>query len=382
MALELEPSTWQGRATHLKALCRFLARRGLEFPLSERDLLAFLGYSYDSLLTRTGPQLSAKSMAAYLSGIRLSHAALGLGLLPRAKDSLFLGAAMAGYKKAASMSLPVATVRIALPVDVLYDILVYALRPRAAALDVRDGALIVTAAIFGLRPAGAQNLRREHVTVADGYASVLVESLNGRTHEQARRRGDRSFYDPPVVLERPCTVLQLLRAWTELRGTAPGKWFYRPGLPACNLDTAVRRLLPVVGYTVPPGCQVSGHSLRILAFSQSALMLRSDVRLQIRFDWKRVADMAEVYLDHRCRTTAASRVFFCPDLPGQQAGVQNAVAEHEPAGGVSGEEDRDEAESDDSSDSFATANGHADARLRLQRRPARSDEGGNGSQCS
>ena len=372
MGLELEPSTWQSRATHLKAMCAFLEKRGLDFPLSERDLLAFLGYSYDSLLTRSGPQLSSKSMAAYLSGIRLSHAALGLGLLPRARDSLFLGAAMAGYKKAASMNLSISMVRIALPVDALYDILAYALRPNAAALDVRDGALVVTAAIFGLRPAGAQGLRREHVCISESQVAVLVESLKGRTHEQARRRGERSFYAPPLVIELPCTVLQLLSRWTELRGATPGKWFSRPGLPAANLDAAVRRLVRVVGFSAPPGCQVSGHSLRILAFSQSALMLWSDVRLQIRFDWKNISDMAEVYLDHRSRTSAASRVFFCPDLPGHHS-IGAAAAEARVA------DDGGDSEGDDSSASFATAEGNDDTQLRLQLRPESPSEGGNGS---
>lgn len=356
MGMELEPSTWKGRATHLRAICTFLETRGLEFPLSERDLLAFLGHSYDSLLTRTGPQLSFKSMAAYLSGIRLSHAALGLGLLPRAKDSLFLSAAMAGYKKAASTNLPVAAVRIALPVNVLYDLLRYALRPNAATSDVRDGALVVTAAVFGLRPAAVQNLRREHVTISATHVAVLVKILKGRTPEQARRRGERSFYAPPTVPELPCTVLSLLGRWTELRGVAPGKWFYRPGLPACNLDDAVRRLMRTVGYVAPPGCQVSGHSLRILAFSQSALMLWSDVRLQIRFDWKNVADMAEVYLDHRSRTSAASRVFFCPDIPEHRL--------REFPDGPRAVDDRDcDSETSDSSStaSFATAEGHEDA---------------------
>ena len=375
MGMELEPSTWKGRATHLRAMCEFLESRGLEFPLSERDLLAFLGHSYDALLTRTGPQLSFKSMAAYLSGIRLSHAALGLGLLPKTKDSLFLGAAMAGYKKAASTNLPVAAVRIALPVDVLYEILRYALRTSATASDVRDGALVVTAAIFGLRPAGAQNLRREFVTISDNNVAVLVESLKGRTHEQARRRGERSFYAPPTVPELPCTVLDLLGRWTELRGIAPGKWFYRPGLPACNLDAAVRRLMHTVGYVAPPGCQVSGHSLRILAFSQSALMLWSDVRLQVRFDWKNIADMAEVYLDHRSRTRAASRVFFCPDIPTHRL----REFPDEPRT-VDDSDCEDETSDSSSAASFATAEGQADTRLRLQRRqPTADEEEGNGS---
>ena len=371
MSLELEPSTWQGRATHLKAMCVFLENRGLDFPLSERDLLAFLGYSYNSLLTRTGPQLSFTSMAAYLSGIRLSHAALGLGLLPRARDSLFLSAAMAGYKKAASLNLPVAAVRIALPVDVLYDILAYALRQHAAALDVRDGALVVTAAIFGLRPTGAQSLRREHVNISESQVAVLVQSLKGRTHEQARRRGERSFYAPPSVPELPCTVLRLLSRWTELRGVTPGKWFYRPGLPAANLDGAVRRLARVVGFSVPPGCQVSGHSLRILAFSQSALMLWSDVRLQIRFDWKNVADMAEVYLDHRSRTSGASRIFFCPDLPERSTLSPAAAAD---VSLLAAEQDGAASDDSRSSGSFATAEGDEDTQLRLQRRPQRGEE--------
>ena len=315
MGLQLEPSTWRGRATHLKAICSFMARFGLEFPLHERDILAFMGYSYHLLLQREGARLSAPSMASYLSGIRLTHAALGLGLLPRARDSLWLMAALDGYKKAASSNLPVGLVRIALPVDVLYDILAFALRAGASTLDVRDGALVITAGVFGLRPAGAQGVRREHVRLSASRISILVGSLKGRTAEQARRRGERSFYAPPIVPSRPLTVLDLLTRWTELRGDSAGPWFSRPGLPRGSLDRAVRRLAEAVGYSPPSGCQISGHSMRILAFSQSALMLWSDVRLKIRFDWKNVADMADVYLDHRARTSSASAVFFCPDVP-------------------------------------------------------------------
>ena len=315
MSMELEPSTWKGRATHMKAICNFMVQQGLDFPLAERHLVAFMGFSYSCLQRGTGPQLSSRSMASYIAGIRRTHAALGLGLLPQTADSLHLRAATEGYKKAASSSLPSGPVRIALPVHVLYMILQFGSARGAQPPDIRDASMIVTAAVFGLRPAGVQSLRCEQVEFSPGQIRILVESLKGRTLQQAQRRGARSFFAAPPVAGHPLTVLALLDRWAELRGAEPGRWFERAGMPAASLDAAVKRLTNALGWEAPRGCQVSGHSLRILAFSQSSLLSWSAPRMQVRFDWKRVEDMGEIYMDHLARTSAASLVFFSPHLP-------------------------------------------------------------------
>lgn len=175
--------------------------------------------------------------------------------------------------------------------------------------------MIVTAAVFGLRPAGVQSLLCEQVELSAGQIRVLVESLKGRTFQQAKRRGAYSFYTPPPVSEHPLRVLGLLGRWSELRGAASGRWFERADMSASGLDAAVKRLVVAVGWAPPKGCQVSGHSLRILTFSQAALLSWSGARMQVRFNWKRVEDMGEIYMDHLARTSSASLAFFSPHLP-------------------------------------------------------------------
>ena len=113
----------------------------------------------------------------------------------------------------------------------------------------------------------------------------------------------------------PRSVLELAEKWLELRGTEEGPLFDAEGLLSCNLDAATQRVVAAVGFVAPPGCSIRGHSCRISAFSQAALMAWDIVRLKIRFDWKNVDDMTDIYMDHRQRTTAASRVFFSPRLP-------------------------------------------------------------------
>lgn len=327
MGMALEPSTWRGRATHMAAICSFMKLRRKEFPLEERDLLAFLGYLYANLVTRTGPQIRAVSVPGYLSGIRLTHEALGLGRLPLVRDSLWLKAALEGYKKASDRNLPPTKIRVSIPPHVLYSVLDWAAGCRTTRRDLRDAALLVTATVFGLRPAGAQSILSEHVELDGTRMQVLVGALKGRTLEAALRRGGRTFYAPSEVPGHPRSVLQLMSNWAATRGTAAGPWFELEGLPACDLDAAARRLTAVVGYVAPEGCEVSGHSPRISAFSQAAMAQWSDVRLKIRFDWRNVADMADVYLDHRVRMSAASIVFFSPALPEPATGQESATAE-------------------------------------------------------
>ena len=120
------------------------------------------------------------------------------------------------------------------------------------------------------------------------------------------------------------TVLSILMAWRDARHTRSARWFDSPGLPAPSLDRAVTALTGAVGYAPPARCEVSGHFPRITAFSQAVLLQWSSVRLKLRFDWKRVEDMADVYMDHRSRTSAASRIFFDPSLPEPEASTTPA----------------------------------------------------------
>ena len=175
--------------------------------------------------------------------------------------------------------------------------------------------MVIAASVFGLRPAGAQSILFLNSSLDEDRLQVMVGSLKGRTLEAALRRGGRSFYRPKALRGHPNTVLGLMRQWVAVRGTGDGYFFDGCGLPRCNLDRATKRVMNAVGFKTPAGCDVSGNSPRISAFTQAVLLEWSDVRLRIRFDWKNLGDMADVYLDHRVRTTAASMIFFCPELP-------------------------------------------------------------------
>ena len=96
----------------------------------------------------------------------------------------------------------------------------------------------------------------------------MVGSLKGRTLEAALRRGGRSFYRPKALRGHPNTVLGLMRQWVAVRGTGDGYFFDGCGLPRCNLDRATKRVMNAVGFKAPAGCDVSGHSPRISAFTQ------------------------------------------------------------------------------------------------------------------
>ena len=315
MSEALENSSWDSRATHMRAICLSLEHHKRDFPLHERDMVAFMGFLYTCLVQNTGPQIGAVSVPSYVSSIRLTHEALGLGYLPTIKESLRLSAAFAGYKKASDRTLPPTAIRIAIPPQTLYAVLSGAFRAAATALDKRDASMVIAASVFGLRPAGAQSILFQNSSLDEDRLQVMVGSLKGRTLEAALRRGGRSFYRPKALRGYPNTVLGLMRKWVAVRGTGDGYFFDGCGLPRCNLDRATKRVMNAVGFKAPAGCDVSGHSPRISAFTQAVLLEWSDVRLRIRFDWKNLGDMADVYLDHRVRTTAASMIFFSPELP-------------------------------------------------------------------
>lgn len=324
MSMALEPRTWTARSNHMAALGMFMVETKRDFPLEMRDLVAFVGFLYSRLIRGVVPKISGASLANYISGVRLTHADLGLGELPPARSCMMLKAASAGYRKAYDAEMPPKDMRIAIPPDVLYQILVWAERPEATRVEVRNASLVITATVFGLRAAGAESILRETIDLDPERLQVLVNSLKARTREAARRRGARSFYAPDPVPGHPRTVLELVNNWLALRGSAEGPLFDADGLHPCSLDDATKRVVAAVGYEAPDGCAVRGHSPRISAFSQAALMQWDVVRLKIRFDWKNLDDMSDVYMDHRQRTSAASRVFFSPKLPepptGENAG--------------------------------------------------------------
>lgn len=225
----LETSTWGARATHVAALCGFMKARKRALPLTERTLVAFVGYLHTCLASRPGPQLRGVSLPGYLSGVRSTHAALGLGVLPTESESLLLAAAVAGYRKAADATVPPTTVRLAIPVHVLYKVMCHAQKPGADRLLKRDAALLVTAVVFGLRPSGVEGLRPEHIVeLSDTRCELLVSRLKGQTIEQALRRGARTFYAPAPVPGKPVTVLAVLQAWRDARSSRAARWFDHP----------------------------------------------------------------------------------------------------------------------------------------------------------
>lgn len=77
----------------------------------------------------------------------------------------------------------------------------------------------------------------------------------------------------------------------------------------------MKKVMRVVRYIVPAGRKVSGHLLRITAFSQNCILSWSDARMRVRFHWKSIEEMAYAYLDHRVRASSTSHVFFSPRIP-------------------------------------------------------------------
>lgn len=82
MSQVLERSSWEGRATYLRAICLSLQQSRRDFPLDERYLVAFLGFLYTCLAVKSGPQIGAVAVPSYVSGIRATHDALSLECLP------------------------------------------------------------------------------------------------------------------------------------------------------------------------------------------------------------------------------------------------------------------------------------------------------------
>ena len=191
LGMSLEPRTWTGRAHHMAALGMFMVETGREFPLDMRDVVSFVGFLHSRLIKGESPKISGKSLANYISGVRLTHADLGLGELPAVKSCMLLKAACAGYMKASDAAMPPKDIRIAIPPEVLYQILEWAARPNATKDDVRDAATVIIATVFGLRAAGAESLDRKGTELEEERLQVLVTSLKARTPEAAKRRGAR-----------------------------------------------------------------------------------------------------------------------------------------------------------------------------------------------
>lgn len=220
-----ESSTWTNRATHFSALCVFLDEKKASFPLAPATLVSFVGYLYNCLLRRLGPQLAAVSLPQYLSTARTICTILGGGELPTPSEYLPLEAVCLSYGKMpeCGSSRPV---RIGIPARVRYDILEWGRREEAARGEILDAALISFAAVFGLRAKGAEQVRREHVWLdGDAEMRVLVGSLKGRTTEAPMWRGARLFVSPPASIELPMTVLALIGRWKARRGDHDGYFF-------------------------------------------------------------------------------------------------------------------------------------------------------------
>lgn len=268
------------------------------------------------MLQNTRPRLRHVSLPAYLSGRRKTHDALGLGKLPTSDQDIALKAVCDGYTKASEGFLPPTDIRIALPAEIIYRIFLRGCVEGASLVVFRDSVLIIGATIYGLRPAGVQSVKMEHVTCGSLLLSVLVGSLKEKRLQEALRRGGRGFYIPGHSPEGYTKAVQdLITIWHDQRGTGDGRWFEAPGLSVANLNRAIKKATESLGWAPPQGCSVGGHCLRVSDFTQSVLLGWSPIRLQIRFDWKNVSDMKGVYMDHRSRVYPASLVFFSAEIP-------------------------------------------------------------------
>lgn len=160
--------------------------------------------------TKLGPT----SLPNYLSHIRLAPAALGLGKLLATGDSLRLQSVCTGYAKAADKRIPPTTLRASIPAHVLYSTFGWAARPRVTRRDLRDAALVVSAAVFGLRAKKAKSILYEQTEQDAEIFLVVVGSLKRCTFQGESRRSGRSFYSPSDSDGFPQTVLELNQKWT------------------------------------------------------------------------------------------------------------------------------------------------------------------------
>lgn len=109
-----------------------------------------IGLIEDCRRLGTGPQLSPLSLLTNISAARLSHQAIALGRLPIPSEFLPLDAVCNSYGKVMETSGP-GLVRIGLPAEVLYQVIGWGLGSKASPQGLRDAALVVCAAFFGLR---------------------------------------------------------------------------------------------------------------------------------------------------------------------------------------------------------------------------------------
>lgn len=198
MNLALSPRTCEARAASMAAVCTFMRESGVNFPLVYGDQIALVGFFYECLVKGVSPGLSYASLGGYLSGIRMTHEALGLGRFPTAGQNNCFKAVGAGYARDEGGIIQPAGMRIALPPDVLYKILPKGRRDNAQLSDVRGSALIICASIYGLRPSSVQSIKENHVEVRDSDLKVLVRALKGRSVQAAMGRGGKlSIFHKP-----------------------------------------------------------------------------------------------------------------------------------------------------------------------------------------
>lgn len=299
------------------ALMRFMRENSAENPLQPRHQVALVGFFFERLQARKAPSLRYASLSAYLSGIRQTHEALGLGSFPMAENCLLLRAVFTRYANSEVGTIRPTNIRIAIPPDVLYRILCSSCDSNAGRNEVRDAAMIIVATVYGLRPNSARSIDEESLAIETDSMRALVRVLKGKTKTASLSRGQRTFYFPQYApIGYPVTVRQFLLKWRDMRGRAPGSWFDAPGLSACSLDNSVKAATSALRWTSPSGCSVGGHCPRISAFTQCVPLGWIPMRLQIILDWKTFEDMTGVYMNHNARISPVSPVFFSPEMPG------------------------------------------------------------------
>lgn len=163
------------------------------FPSQENDLDTFGGSLFASLSTGGSPKLWAASLPNYLSGIKVTYAALWITALPTVRASLRLRAVCAGCTKVSVLRLQPTVIRISIPAHSLYSVLNWT-PPLTTMHDLHDAALLIIATVFELRGNGVHSVLDKHTKLDDVRFQVLMGSLKYGTQEAALRCGGRSFY--------------------------------------------------------------------------------------------------------------------------------------------------------------------------------------------
>lgn len=142
-----------------------------------------------------------------------------------------------------------------------------------------------------------------------------------RSKERRRKKQGEEEGEHFIFLGRSRKDIQALcricfRSATAERDATTAHVLVPRDCPSATSIMRQRRPSQHLRWTPPQGFMVSSHCPRISDFTQCLMLGWTPIRLQVRFDWKKVDDMTGAYMDRTSRISPASLNLFSPDVPG------------------------------------------------------------------